>query len=230
MSSLSILVDGGLLSSSMAACFYCVLLSRRVRRLASADQGVGKGIADMVQAVERLNASLERTRMAAKTESDTLQRQLVEAKSLSERTGDLLQEGDHQIGDLARGLADARQVVEVLEDLVDTADKRRTRARKPSQRTQAPAPLATVEPEEDTPEPAAIAGRAGGRKTRARAKPAVETSDPISDGDITMLLLDAITLDLNDDTDNDTDDPLPDVRPRASKRVRTEPRAAARGV
>ena len=55
--------------------------------------------------------------MAAKTESETLQRQLVEAKSLSERTDDLLQEGDHQIGDLARGLADARQVVEVLEDL-----------------------------------------------------------------------------------------------------------------
>ncbi len=233
MNALNILLDGGLLSASLAACFYCVLLSRRVRRLASADQGVGKGIADMVLAVERLNASLERTRMAARTESDTLRRQLTEAKALSEKTVELLEEGDHLSNDLARGLADARHMVAALEDLADAADKRRARTRAAAQ---PPDPIALEddwdavrrtewrdsEARNKDPAPAADAKPAPRRRRKAEARPAASaTPAPMDENDITMLLLDAIDVDMTDQTD----DPLPDVRPRASRHTRNGARA-----
>ncbi len=233
MNALNILLDGGLLSASLAACFYCVLLSRRVRRLASADQGVGKGIADMVLAVERLNASLERTRMAARTESDTLRRQLAEAQALSEKTAELLEDGSHLSADLARGLADARQMVGSLEDLADAADRRRTRARAAMQ---PPDPIA-LEDDWDAarrtewrdseawnkdPAPTADAKPAPRRRRKAEARPTASPPPaPMDENDITMMLLDSIAVDLNDPDD----DPLPDVRPRASRQTRNGSRA-----
>jgi hypothetical protein len=243
MNALNILLDGGLLSASLVACFYCVLLSRRVRRLASADQGVGKGIVDMVQAVERLNASLERTRMAARTESDTLRHQLTEAKALSEKTAELLEDGDHQIGDLSRGLAEARRIVAALEDMADTADRRHTVAQKtPPQ----PTPIlleeewdqdndgGTIEDEDEdededeyedeTPPPKPKAKPTARRRRKPQAGPTAKVvTDQTDDDDITMLLLDAIGLDVSEHAG----DPLPDVRPRPSRRARTGARSAA---
>ena len=126
MDALNILVDGGLLSASLTACFYCIVLSRRVRRLASADQGVGKGVADMVKAVERLNSSLSQTRAAARTESEALEQHLQEARAIAERTAALLEDGTDQLAVLDRKLTDARQIIGHLRSAVNAArDSRR---------------------------------------------------------------------------------------------------------
>lgn len=180
MSALNILVDGALISTSLVACTYCVLLSRRVRRLASADQGVGKGIADMVKAVERLNTSLEQTRMAAKGEAEALEREVKAARELTARTADLLAEGDNQVNELARGLSEANEIVRALEELTDTADRRSVRRKRPTRAAKARrVPVEDDEEafedeeaflieEQDEPEPEPV--RRGERKMRPAAK------------------------------------------------------------
>lgn len=200
MNTVNILVDGILLSASIAACFYCVLLSRRVRSLASANHGVGKGIADMTEAVERLNVSLEQTRMAARTESETLQRQLTEARGLSERTGNLLEDGGHQIDQLAKGLTEARQMVRSLERLADAASKRRARGGRPDWREA----LADGMPD---------AGSRQAVPRHARTGEPYNEPRPSAEGEP---LLDAAALDQTEEAD----DPLPDVKPLRTNRSR----------
>ncbi len=205
MNTVNILVDGILLSASIAACFYCVLLSRRVRSLASADHGVGKGIADMTEAVERLNASLEQTRMAVRNESETLQQQLLEARGLSEQAGSLLEDGGHQIDQLAKGLAEARQMVRSLERLGDAASKRRARNGRPDWREA----LADGMP------------NAGMRHAVPRHPRTAAACDEYRPGDGAEPLLDASALDQSEEAD----DPLPDVIPLRTKSRRHVARA-----
>lgn len=199
MSTISILVDGILLSASFAACFYCIQLSRRVRNLARTDQGLGKGIAEMTEAVERLNASLEQTRLAARTESETLQHRLAEARDLTERTSRLLADGDHRTDELARNLGEARQMVRTLERLADTASKRRARSGRPDWREALADGLPDREPS----------------RAAARAFPTDRPRARSADGGETAMLLDAAALDQSEDAD----DPLPDVKPLGSRRA-----------
>ncbi|MCA8928245.1 MAG: hypothetical protein KDC18_09255 [Alphaproteobacteria bacterium] len=202
MTGFNIFIDGILISTSFAACFYCILLSRRVRRLASADQGVGKGIADMTEAVERLNASLEQTRLAARTESDQLQRRLAEARSLSERAAEQQDESEQLLADVANRLSDARQMVQSLESLVEAANKRRQRARRAEERE-------TWRPDLSDGLPAEEAHKA--------APPLPRRPSPSAAGDDDdALLLDAMALDQSEDDG----DPLPDVMPIMRRRNR----------
>jgi|GEM_PF-4372042 len=205
MSGFSILGDGILLFVSLVACIYCILLSRRVRRLASADQGLGKGIADMTQAVEKLNASLEQTRLAARNESDTLERQLAEARTLSGRAGELLDEGEHQLEDLDKGIAQARQLVTSLEGLVEAANKRRLRQSRFPDTAPWQEELADGLPGGDGDQPAPAPPQAR-RRERPRDEEALLLTPSLRETP-TGLPVDA------------EDDPLPDVAPLPRRRT-----------
>lgn len=200
MEMINILVDGILFSASIAACFYCIQLSRRVRNLANANQGVGKGIADMTDAVERLNSSLEQTRAAARSESETLQRQLSATREQADRAGRLLEDGDHQLEQMTKSIGQARQMVRALEDLAEAASRRRARAGRPDWRDGFADGLPSADP-----------------RLKVQAQDQLEpTWDFTANRNQNDLLLDAAALDQSEDAD----DPLPDVKPLRSRRHR----------
>jgi hypothetical protein len=138
--------------------------------------------------------------VAARTESETLQQQLTEARSLSQQAGKLLEDGSRQIDHLASGLADARQMIRTLERLGDAASKRRARNGRPDWREALADGMPDAGPRQAVPS-LRHAGSAPA-ETRFRAE-----------GEA---LLDAAALDQSEEAD----DPLPDVQPLRSKRGR----------
>jgi hypothetical protein len=69
---LDLIADILLLSGTLGACFYCVVLSRRLKRFADVENGVGGAIAALSAQVDQMTAALGRAETSAVTSSRSL--------------------------------------------------------------------------------------------------------------------------------------------------------------
>jgi len=72
---MEIVADGLMILAGAAAAFYCLVLSRRLRRLTNLDSGLGAAIATLSTQVEEMRKSLESARsMSGETQQELAQR------------------------------------------------------------------------------------------------------------------------------------------------------------
>jgi hypothetical protein len=69
---MTLIADFLLVAGSLAAAFYCMVLSRRLRRLSSLDAGLGGAIAVLSAQVDDMTKVLEKTRAAAQASARDL--------------------------------------------------------------------------------------------------------------------------------------------------------------
>lgn len=69
---MTLIVDLLMVAGALGAAFYCLMLSRRLRRLASLDDGMGAAVAILSSQVEEMTRALDRTRAAAEGSASEL--------------------------------------------------------------------------------------------------------------------------------------------------------------
>jgi len=69
---MSLIADILLIAGALGAAFYCLVLSRRLSRLSSLEDGVGGAIAGLSEQVAGMNAAIDRAQQEAETASRAL--------------------------------------------------------------------------------------------------------------------------------------------------------------
>lgn len=82
---MNLIADILLASGALAAAFYCFVLSRRLRRFADLDKGVGGAIAVLSVQVDDLARTLQSSEQAAKRSADVLAHESVRAEAAAKR-------------------------------------------------------------------------------------------------------------------------------------------------
>lgn len=85
MTVLSLLSDGAIVAVCVAAAAGCFALNRRMRRLASSEQGIGKAVSEMSRAVAQFEALLAAAEDSTREASAILDEQLAQARKLVAR-------------------------------------------------------------------------------------------------------------------------------------------------
>lgn len=80
---LDMISDFLLLAASGVACFYCWMLSRRLKALSSAEKGIGAGISQLSQSAEEVKAAVAATRAGADAAAAKLEALLARAEQKS---------------------------------------------------------------------------------------------------------------------------------------------------
>ena len=103
---MALIIDFLLLAASGAACFYCVMLSRRLKALTNAEDGFQTGIAALSQSAEDMQAALAKTKDGANESAAHLEALLEETNRRIPELQDLLQ----QISDLSAQAVDETEI------------------------------------------------------------------------------------------------------------------------
>ena len=112
---MALIVDFILLAASGAACFYCWVLSTRLKSLTNTKDGLKTGIAALSQSAEDMQNAMTETKQSANQNADRLQALLEEADTKIPELHDLLQ----QLSDIGAQTVDetetaAKNLVEIL--------------------------------------------------------------------------------------------------------------------
>lgn len=99
---MTLIVDFLLLAASGAACFYCWVLSARIKAVTSTKDGIHSGIAALTQSAEEIQQAIAATKNATTENSVELER--------------LLKEADTKIPELRLLM---KQIMEISESAVD---------------------------------------------------------------------------------------------------------------
>ncbi|MGG7645264.1 hypothetical protein ACQ5SP_10700 [Rhodovulum sp. YNF3179] len=78
---MTLIADFLMMAGALAAAFYCLILSRRLRRLNRLDDGLGAAIAVLSQQVGEMTRALERAETAAGASGDALAAQTERAEA-----------------------------------------------------------------------------------------------------------------------------------------------------
>ena len=87
---MAIIADGLLIAGSLAAAFYCWILSVRVKRLTDMDSGVGAAIATLSLQVDEMQRALQSTRSGANESLGALEDRIETAKETADELGKML--------------------------------------------------------------------------------------------------------------------------------------------
>ncbi len=127
---MSLIADGLLVATCLTAAIYCFVLSRRLRRLTSTEDGLGQQLLQFNAALAETRAAVKEMRGSAKSASERLAREIaqskkvaaslerivVEAEKLLDRRDDYdlppREEADEPKEDTSRAEMDPPQVVE----------------------------------------------------------------------------------------------------------------------
>lgn len=82
---MDLIADILLLSGALGACIYCIVLSRRLRRFADVESGVGGAIATLSVQVDQMTAALGRAQISAVTSSQSLETLTGRAEDVARR-------------------------------------------------------------------------------------------------------------------------------------------------
>jgi hypothetical protein len=85
MNVVQLLIDGAIPTACVAAAAGCFALNRRVRRLASAELGIGKAVSEMSRSVAQFEALLAAAEGSTREASAILDEQLAQARKLVAR-------------------------------------------------------------------------------------------------------------------------------------------------
>lgn len=103
---MAFIIDFLLLAASGAACFYCVILSRRLKALTNAEDGFQTGIAALSQSAEDMQSALAETKDGANETAARLEALLAETNKRIPELQDLIQ----QISDLSAQAVDETEI------------------------------------------------------------------------------------------------------------------------
>lgn len=79
------IADALLIAGAAAAAFYCIVLSRRLKRFNDLEKGIGGAIAVFSSQVDDMTKTLERAESAAKGSNDSLEALTQRAEDVSRR-------------------------------------------------------------------------------------------------------------------------------------------------
>lgn len=82
---MDLIADILLLSGTLGACIYCVVLSRRLKRFSDVENGVGGAIATLSMQVDQMTAALGRAQSSAVTSSQSLETLTGRAEDVARR-------------------------------------------------------------------------------------------------------------------------------------------------
>jgi len=82
---MSLIADMLLIAGACGAAFYCLVLSRRLSRLTSLEDGVGGAIAGLSEEVSGMNAAIDRAQREAETASQSLADSTARAEAAARR-------------------------------------------------------------------------------------------------------------------------------------------------
>lgn len=110
---MSLITDGLMIATALTACVYCLVLSRRLRRLTDSELGIGQQIA-------ALNAALADTQSALAETRAGLEDQKSSAKAATERLGREVWLAKQTIGELEEA---GRAAAETLNRALEAAPR-----------------------------------------------------------------------------------------------------------
>ncbi len=87
---MSLIIDFLLLAASGAACFYCWVLSTRIKSITNTKDGIHTGIVALTQSAEEIQSAIASTKNAATESSTTLEQLLSEANQKIPELRDLM--------------------------------------------------------------------------------------------------------------------------------------------
>ena len=108
---MALIADILLIAGALGAAFYCVVLSRRLARFASLEEGMGGAITSLSSEVSEMSETLSRAQTAAEMSSDSL-RETTERAEAAARRIELLLASLH---DLPSGKTEAAEKEEETE-------------------------------------------------------------------------------------------------------------------
>lgn len=82
---MDIISDALLISGAVGAALYCFILSRRLKKFADLENGVGGAVVTLSQQVQQLNASLAQASAVAKTAESSVVSQTARAEEVARR-------------------------------------------------------------------------------------------------------------------------------------------------
>ena len=149
---MSLIADGLLIATCLTTALYCLVLSRRLRRLSDTGDGLGQQIVRLNTLLEETRVSVGEIRATARTASDQLAREIAAAK----REGGLLQR------QIRRARSGAAAPQDPVADAESEPPNRRTNAGSPQEDPPAArAAAGKFADEDDAPASGAGAGAAG---------------------------------------------------------------------
>jgi len=89
---MDLIADGLLIAGALSAAFYCFVLSRRVRRLANLDDGLGAAIAQLSRQVDDMRKALQATQATSEGALAALSARISDAEALAGRLEELGEE------------------------------------------------------------------------------------------------------------------------------------------
>lgn len=150
---MDLIADGLLLIAAVVASIYCLVLSKRLRRLNQMDGGLGKAIATMSSQVEEMSKALATSRKATEKAVGELDARLAAARDLNAKLDKAADGASATATALTRILAEAsaaREAARAAETAV-AAPEAKPAPRKPARK---PAPAKRTAPRKAAPAPA----------------------------------------------------------------------------
>lgn len=119
---MALIIDFLLLAASGTACFYCWILSKRLKALTSSKDGIQTGIVALSQSAEEMQGALAKTKDAANASVAQLEILIGEAQ----KKGPELQELLEQLSDVSKQAVQetegaARNLVDILSPHIEDA-------------------------------------------------------------------------------------------------------------
>lgn len=119
---MSLIIDFLLLAASGTACFYCWILSKRLKALTSSKDGIQTGIVALSQSAEEMQEALSKTKDNANTSVSHLEQLLSEARERTPELQDLLTQitnvSAQAVGETEEA---ARNLVDILSPHIEDA-------------------------------------------------------------------------------------------------------------
>lgn len=150
---MDLIADGSLFLAAVVASTYCLILSRRLRRLTQMDGGLGKAITNLSAEVDEMSAALETVKRSTEAAANDLDPRLAAAR--------------REIGELKEATAEAQRVQVEMTAAVASAPKAK----------RAPAARRTRKPRAAAAKPA---GEAASHATKARTTKKAASMAPAS--------------------------------------------------
>ena len=87
---MSLIADGLLIAAALTAGIYCFVLSRRLKAFAGTESGIGKQIKELTTTLDETRTALKEAQESAAKQSETLARDIGQARKLSTNITNLI--------------------------------------------------------------------------------------------------------------------------------------------
>lgn len=125
---MDLIIDFLLLATSATACFYCIVLSRRLKGLTGAKEGLGAGIAALSRSAEEVKSAIAGTKSSADAAASRIERLLKEAEAKTRAMQALMDDlNDTSTSVVAEAEAATKKYVDTLAPFLGEANEAASR-------------------------------------------------------------------------------------------------------